>query len=266
MWKRGEIAPLFHNIFNMSLSSGVKLPIHLLNVVVRFIVFLTSATLIFWDTDISKCFRESLRIRDNEGRLYFLYISTPFTSNYFLSNQTCWSLRVWGNDMLVYILKIADWLIYFEQTLVFHAISNSLYLMSNRRKYAIWEIIILLFCCFFFLVCGCVCLFLFFLFVFFVLFCFVFSFFRWFVCCFLDDVVVVVVAAAAAAAAAAVVVVVVVVIFLFRFVVVVCLFLFILFYFSGYHSLLSYFTIRNQPVNIYLLSSIISVCFSILLC
>ena len=62
MWKRGEIAPkeqflLFSTIFfNMSLISGVKLLIHLLNVVVRFIVFLTSATLVFRGTDISKCF------------------------------------------------------------------------------------------------------------------------------------------------------------------------------------------------------------------
>ena len=52
MWKRGDIAifPLSHNIFNMSLTSGVKLHIHLLNVVVRFIIFLTSATLIFRGT------------------------------------------------------------------------------------------------------------------------------------------------------------------------------------------------------------------------
>ena len=42
----------------------------MLNVVVRFIVFLTSATLIFRGTDISKCFRESLGIRDNEIQLY----------------------------------------------------------------------------------------------------------------------------------------------------------------------------------------------------
>ena len=55
----------------MSLTSGVKLHIHLLNVVVRFIVFLTSATLIFRGTDISKYSRESLGIRDNESRLYF---------------------------------------------------------------------------------------------------------------------------------------------------------------------------------------------------
>ena len=64
------IAPLFHNIFNISLSSGVKLNIRLLNVVVRCIVFLTSATLIFGGTDIPKYFRESLGFRDNESRLY----------------------------------------------------------------------------------------------------------------------------------------------------------------------------------------------------
>ena len=40
----GAISPLFHNIFNMSLTSGVILHIHLLNVVVWFIVFLTSAS------------------------------------------------------------------------------------------------------------------------------------------------------------------------------------------------------------------------------
>ena len=51
----------------------MKLHIHLLNVVVRFIFFLTSATLICRGTDISKCFRESLGIRDNESRLYSRY-------------------------------------------------------------------------------------------------------------------------------------------------------------------------------------------------
>ena len=62
MWKRGEIA----------LTSGVKLHIHLLNVVVQFIVFLTLPTLICRGKDISKCFSESLGIRDNESRLYFI--------------------------------------------------------------------------------------------------------------------------------------------------------------------------------------------------
>ena len=97
MWKRGEIAPkeqflLFSALFlfcgkeeklllrsNFSsfphyfvyifLTSGVKLHIHLLNVVVQFIVFLTLSTLICRGTDISKCFSESLGIRDNESRL-----------------------------------------------------------------------------------------------------------------------------------------------------------------------------------------------------
>ena len=64
------MSPVFHNIFNMSLTLGVKLHIHLLYVVVRFIVFLTSETLIFRGTDTSKCFRESLGIRYNESRLY----------------------------------------------------------------------------------------------------------------------------------------------------------------------------------------------------
>ena len=79
MWKRGEIAPkeqflLFFTLFYIIfLTSGVKLHIHLLNVVVQFIVFLTLSTLICRDTHISKCFSESLEIRDNERRLYIEY-------------------------------------------------------------------------------------------------------------------------------------------------------------------------------------------------
>ena len=44
----------------------------LLKVVVRLIVFLSSANLICRSTDISKCFIESLGFRDNESRLYFI--------------------------------------------------------------------------------------------------------------------------------------------------------------------------------------------------
>ena len=66
----GAISPLFHNIFNISLASRVQLLIYLLNVVVQIIFFLNSATLICRGTDISKYFRESLGIRDNESRLY----------------------------------------------------------------------------------------------------------------------------------------------------------------------------------------------------
>ena len=62
----GPWASCFIYIF---LTSGVKLHIHLLNVVVQFIVFLTLSTLICISTDISKCFSESLGIRDNGSRL-----------------------------------------------------------------------------------------------------------------------------------------------------------------------------------------------------
>ena len=59
-----------HYFIYIFLTSGVKLHIHLLNVVVQFIVFLTHSTLICRSADISKCFSESLGIRDNESRLY----------------------------------------------------------------------------------------------------------------------------------------------------------------------------------------------------
>ena len=82
MWKRGEIAPkeqflLFSILFYIYIyiTSGVKLHIHLLSVFVQFIVFLTLSTLICRGTDISKCFSESLGIRDNESRLYFSMIT-----------------------------------------------------------------------------------------------------------------------------------------------------------------------------------------------
>ena len=69
---------LFSTIFSIYLlTSGVKLHIHLLNVVVRFIVFLNSANLICQGTDISKYSRESLGLRDNESRLY-LVLKLPF--------------------------------------------------------------------------------------------------------------------------------------------------------------------------------------------
>ena len=78
MLKRGEIAPkeqflLFSTLFYIYifLTSGVKLHIHLLNMVVQFIVFLTLSTLICRGTDISKCFSEYLGFRDNESRLYY---------------------------------------------------------------------------------------------------------------------------------------------------------------------------------------------------
>ena len=62
----------FPHFLYIFLTSGVKLHIHLLNVIVQFIVFLTLSTLICRCTDISKYFSESLGIRDNESRLYSL--------------------------------------------------------------------------------------------------------------------------------------------------------------------------------------------------
>ena len=84
LWKRGDIAPqeqflLFSTIFSLLyLTSGFKLHIHLLNVVVRFIVFFNSENLICRGTDISKYFRESLGLRYNESRLY-LDLAPKFT-------------------------------------------------------------------------------------------------------------------------------------------------------------------------------------------
>ena len=80
MWKRGEIAPKHfssfpHYFIYIFLTSGVKLHIHLLNVVVQFIVFLTLTTLICRGMDISKCFSEYHGIQDNESRLYELLYS-----------------------------------------------------------------------------------------------------------------------------------------------------------------------------------------------
>ena len=71
MWKRRSNFSSFSYYFiYIFLTSGVKLHIHLLNVVIQFIVFLTLSTLICRGTEISKCFSESLGIRDNENRLY----------------------------------------------------------------------------------------------------------------------------------------------------------------------------------------------------
>ena len=70
MWKRGEFSSFSYYFIYIYifLTSGVKLHIHLLNVVVQVIVFLTLSTLICRGTDISKCLSESLGIRDNETK------------------------------------------------------------------------------------------------------------------------------------------------------------------------------------------------------
>ena len=81
MWKRGEIAPreqflLFSTIFSVYLC--FKESIYILICEMRLFdlsFFLHSANLICRDTDISKYFRVSLGLRDNESRQYFLTIA-----------------------------------------------------------------------------------------------------------------------------------------------------------------------------------------------
>ena len=78
MWKRGEIAPkeqflLFSTILSVYLYFQESNYIFICEMwLFELFVFLKSANLICRDTDISKYFRESLRLRDNESRLYFL--------------------------------------------------------------------------------------------------------------------------------------------------------------------------------------------------
>ena len=71
MLLRSNFSSFSHYFIYIFLTSGVKLHIHLLNAVVQFIVFLTLSNLICRSTHISKCFSESLGIRNNESRLYF---------------------------------------------------------------------------------------------------------------------------------------------------------------------------------------------------
>ena len=76
MWKRGEIAPkeqflLLSTLLYIYISNfRSQITYSFVKCVVQFIVFLTLSTLICRGTDISKCFSESLGIRDNESRLY----------------------------------------------------------------------------------------------------------------------------------------------------------------------------------------------------
>ena len=81
LWIRGEIAPEeqflpFPTIFSIHISNYRSLITYSL---VKFgcaiCIFLNSENLICRSTDISKCFRGSLHLRDNESRLYFGILS-----------------------------------------------------------------------------------------------------------------------------------------------------------------------------------------------
>ena len=77
------LSPLFHNIFYISLTSRVQLSIYLLKVVNRIsFFFLNSVNLICRSTDISKYFRESLGLRDNESWLYL-----PWTAHRYIRTK-----------------------------------------------------------------------------------------------------------------------------------------------------------------------------------
>ena len=81
MWKRGEIAPeeqflLFSTIFYIHISDfRSQITYSFVKCGCSIYFFLTLSTLICRSTDISKCFSESLRIRDNGSRLYIERIS-----------------------------------------------------------------------------------------------------------------------------------------------------------------------------------------------
>ena len=72
MLLRSNFSSFPHYFIYTFLTLGVKLHIHLLDVVVQFIVSVTLSTLLCRGTDISKYFSESLGIRDNESRLYII--------------------------------------------------------------------------------------------------------------------------------------------------------------------------------------------------
>ena len=85
MWKRGKIAKeqffLFSTIFSVYLYFKDSNYIFICEMwLFDSSFFLSSANLICRDTDISKYFRESLGLRDNESRLYnnfsFVYVYT----------------------------------------------------------------------------------------------------------------------------------------------------------------------------------------------
>ena len=81
----GTISSLFHNIFNLSLTSRESPITHIfVKCGCSNYFFLNSENLICRGTDISKYFGESLGIRDNESRLYLIK-SRPIDNN----NQSC---------------------------------------------------------------------------------------------------------------------------------------------------------------------------------
>ena len=64
------ISPLFQNIFNIYFQLRGQITCSFVKFVCSIGIFFNSANLIYRSMDISKCFKGSLRLRDNESLLY----------------------------------------------------------------------------------------------------------------------------------------------------------------------------------------------------
>ena len=83
----GAISPLFHNIFNISLTQESNY-IFIYETWLSYLFFLKSANPICRGTDLSKYFRESLGLRDNESGEYFKKLSAKILFWYFKVKRT----------------------------------------------------------------------------------------------------------------------------------------------------------------------------------
>ena len=168
MWKRGEIAPkeqflLFSTLFSVYLFSGVKLHIHLWNVVVWIIFFLKSANLICRDTDISKYFRESFGLRDNESTVLLnLLMKTESTDQTAQNTKTLFGLRSQAPITKTYLykfpLKPHFYIVKLGFTASCKSALNPTVVYSTDRPKAVVTVVVLLFVALWFILRFVVCL------------------------------------------------------------------------------------------------------------
>ena len=69
-------------------------------------IFLSSAHLICRSTDISKYFRGSLRLRDNESRLYIFFWNTVQSDLYHHCQKTPWKISSWARSSLIRVVVV----------------------------------------------------------------------------------------------------------------------------------------------------------------
>ena len=74
----GEISPLFHNIFNILLAKGVRLHVHLWNLVVRLVFFSIKLHLHLWNLVVPLVFFSILQIWYVEVRISRSVSEGPF--------------------------------------------------------------------------------------------------------------------------------------------------------------------------------------------